>query len=470
MPSPPRRKSPSPAALGTHLEWHGRSIRVRVKVPPSRRDAVGKAWLKETLPTNDPREAELLKWPVIGRLKNAIARVKTEDDRTNRDREALAWREAIDHEARQLEAEGIEPWRATLPLALADKAEQIEATEGEAVARAFVDVASGTATPLETLVDDWLKEREVSGRTEQAFRYAVKQLVAWCGDSEVPQTVQAIDRRAAGRFVQERFINQGTDPGTANKTVTGLKSYWTWLIKRGHIESDGKRDAPNPWQGQRLGKKKKRRGENGEPSKRPFTDAEVATLITGTAHKQRLGDFVVIAALTGMRRDEIANLRVKHVADGMIRVLGTKTDAALRDVPVHPDLVDLFKRRAGGKSANDFIFDELPEQTSDARGRGAPITQEFTRDRRELGVEDKEEGARQSRIDLHSFRRWFIKKAVAALEDGATGFTAWTIADVVGHSKDDGPLPMTMGRYPGRADVKALRACVDSVNLPVSEG
>lgn len=366
MPSPSRRKSPSPAALGTHLEWHGRSIRVRVKVPPSRREAVGKAWLKETLPTNDPREAELLKWPVIGRLKNTIAGVKTEDDRTNRDREALAWKEAIDHEARQLEDEGIEPWRATLPLALTDKAEQIEATEGEAVARAFVDVASGTATPLQTLVDDWLKEREVSGRTEQAFRYAVKQLALWCGEADVPQTVQAIDRRTAGRFVQQRFTNQGTDPGTANKTITGLKSYWTWLIKRGHIEGDGSREASNPWEGQRLGKKK-RRGEAGEPSKRPFTDAEVSILVAGTARKQRLGDFVNVAALTGMRRDEIANLKVKHIADGVIRVLGTKTDAALRDVPVHPDLTDLLKRRSTGKSANDFIFDELPEQTSDAR-------------------------------------------------------------------------------------------------------
>lgn len=333
MPPAPRRKTAALPSLGTHLEWHGRSIRVRVKVPPSRREAVGKAWLKETLPTNDPREAELLKWPVIGRLKKAIAGVKTEDDRSDRNREALAWKEAIDHEARQLEEDGQEPWRATLPLALTDKAEQIEANDGEAVARAFVDVASGVATPLDTLVDDWLKEREVTGRTEQAFRYAVKQLVAWCADNQTPQTVQAIDRRVAGRFVQQRFINRGTDPSTANKSITGLKSYWTWLIKRGHIESDGNRDAANPWEGQRLGKKK-RRGETGEPSKRPFTDAEVGTLIAGTASKLRLGDFVKVAALTGMRRDEIANLRVKHVAGGVIRVLGTKTDAALRDVPV----------------------------------------------------------------------------------------------------------------------------------------
>jgi hypothetical protein len=81
-------------------------------------------------------------------------------------------------------------------------------------------------------------------------------------------------------------------------------------------------------------------------------------------------------------------------------------------------------------------------------------------------VDDTREGSRQSWIDLYFLRRWFIRKAVQALEEGATGFTAWTIADVAGHSKEDGPLPMTMGRYPGRADIKALRACVEAVRLP----
>lgn len=46
--------------------------------------------------------------------------------------------------------------------------------------------------------------------------------------------------------------------------------------------------------------------------------------------------------------------------------------------------------------------------------------------------------------------------------------TAWTIADVVGHSNEDGPLPMTMGRYPGKASLDAMKACVEAVNLPAS--
>jgi hypothetical protein len=37
-----------------------------------------------------------------------------------------------------------------------------------------------------------------------------------------------------------------------------------------------------------------------------------------------------------------------------------------------------------------------------------------------------------------------IRKAIQALKERATGFTARTIAAVVGRSKKDGPLPMTM--------------------------
>ncbi len=64
------------------------------------------------------------------------------------------------------------------------------------------------------------------------------------------------------------------------------------------------------------------------------------------------------------------------------------------------------------------------------------------------------------------FDVWFIRRAIVALEDGARGYHQWTIADVVGHSKNGRPSRYDHGRYPGRADVKALRACVEAVRLP----
>jgi hypothetical protein len=66
-------------------------------------------------------------------------------------------------------------------------------------------------------------------------------------------------------------------------------------------------------------------------------------------------------------------------------------------------------------------------------------------------------------VDFHSWRRWFIRKARDARQD------PWTIADVVGHDKEALPLAMTMGRYPGESNDKALQECVEAVRLPEPE-
>lgn len=47
---------------------------------------------------------------------------------------------------------------------------------------------------------------------------------------------------------------------------------------------------------------------------------------------------------------------------------------------------------------------------------------------RHLKLDDRIEERRQARTGFHSFRHWFIRKAVEALEQGAMGFTAWTLA------------------------------------------
>jgi hypothetical protein len=51
---------------------------------------------------------------------------------------------------------------------------------------------------------------------------------------------------------------------------------------------------------------------------------------------------------------------------------------------------------------------------------------------------------------------------------GPTGFSSWTIAEVVGYSKEVIPLGMTMGRYRGRASVDDMRAYMEAIRHPTS--
>lgn len=448
-----------------YLEQHHGKWRVSVAVPRHLQGTLGTR-LKHPLNTDSLAVANRLKWAVVATLKGAIEKAERVHDRAGGKgkgkagdvvaAEGMEWREAIAAEA----ATAVEP---VLPDLVIDRAEELERQHGTARAKAFVAVATGKVTPIATLEPAWLAEAGYSGRTETARKQAVRGLLAWCRASDVPEVVEAVDRRIAGRFVSEVFIAKGVDPATANKLITGLSAFWQWLIRRGHASA-------NPWERQSL-KVRKVRTEDGEEAKRPFTDKEVAAILAGAEGVASLpmADLCRLAALSGMRLGEMADLKVRNVRDGVIRVAQGKTDAAARDVPIHPDVAVMVAARCAGKAPEAYVFHELPEQRSNARSRGAPVSQAFTRLLRTLKLADQIEGRRQARTDFHSFRRWFIRKAVDALEKGATGYTAWTIADVVGYSNEAGPLGMTMGRYPGPAGMEPRRACVEAVVLPVAK-
>jgi hypothetical protein len=53
-----------------------------------------------------------------------------------------------------------------------------------------------------------------------------------------------------------------------------------------------------------------------------------------------------------------------------------------------------------------------------------------------------------------------------ALNGGATGYSQWTMGQVMGHAGSGMPLEMTMGVYAGKAGMEAKAACVRAVKLP----
>lgn len=200
------------AKLGSHLEWHGAIIRVKVRVPPSLQATVGKAWLKESLPTAVPKDAEILKWPVVARLKQQLGKSRQGRPDDPLLTEAFAWREAKQDEAERIEAGEIDADDAAVDGALDARADTVERLEGGDRRSLFTAVASGAATPLTALQDAWLRENEYAPRAAEAYRHAVRLLAGWCAEARVSPTIEAITRKAAGRFVSEHFIAKGAHP------------------------------------------------------------------------------------------------------------------------------------------------------------------------------------------------------------------------------------------------------------------
>ncbi len=441
------------------LEQHGPSWRVRVKVPDRLRPILGVSKLVVPLHTDSPAIANREKHRHIHLLKQRIAEAEVELRRRNKNAidprvtEGLEWRRALTDETQTYVIGDLEG-------AYMARLDQLEASQGAASAGIVSRIAHG-AVPIGTLADEWLEVKPLKPRQKLDYRRAVAKLETWLLAKSVSPTVEAISRRIASDYRDEAFAKAGVHPRTANKDLSVLSGLWKHAERKALVQD-------NPWRGQSLPETSSAtRGAH----KRPLTDSELATLLASEHASPLLRDAMTVLALSGMRTEELARMKVGDLRDltgplPYVSLRGTKTTAARREVPIHPDALPIILRRIEGKGVEAFLLDELPTPRADsAMERGQPITKAFGRLRHRLGIDEREDGARQANVDLHGLRRWFIAKARDAINAGGQGFTMYTVAEVVGHQKGDLGLSMT-SRYAGRETMEAKAACVRAVRLP----
>ena len=90
------------------------------------------------------------------------------------------------------------------------------------------------------------------------------------------------------------------------------------------------------------------------------------------------------------------------------------------------------------------------------RERSSALSKRFGRYRQSVSVEERDDGKRHSRIDFHSWRRWFVTEARRAGIDRAV------VAAVVGHRVGN----LTDDVYADGPDAALLRRCIEAVRLP----
>ena len=282
------------------------------------------------------------------------------------------------------------------------------------------------------------------------YKGIVKHFADWQASAGHGSSVEAVTRRIAGLYAQhlERSVS-----ATRTRTVCGaLMGYWRWMEKRGAV-AEG---MANPWERQAPGKA---RAKGAAEPERAFTDDEVAALLSGTTEGFML-DLMRFGALTGARLEELARLTVGMCDAKVIRAPGVKGSkvSTPRDVPVHPDLAPVIAERMKGKPADAWLFPEFGDLNKHGERSGA-VSKRFNRYRQDVGVHEREEGRRRSRVNFHSFRRWFSTRAVAAGEEPRI------IEAVIGHKPDPSDVLMRSYVTAGQLGEK-LRKCVLAVKLP----
>lgn len=439
---------------------------VRMKVPQASRAALGKTELWQSLETDDLSVAWSRVVVVAGKMRAQIEAARRNPDGTRKDakgdptaaqRKTEAWwveHRIPDprHPGRYLIPDELEvEWSVTVDEVLGDPINR----EGEATEPAFapgreeaalqlVGKVTGAVVPVAEELDRYMAQEGVRASYAARTKAASSTLVEWLRANRHGDNVHAVTGRVADQFVDAVAVGRTTK--TVNTYISALSAYWSWMRRR-HI-------VPiNPWAG--LSRREVDRGSNAE--KRPFSDDEIKALLSGPA-KPTLRDMMLLAALTGMRQAEIGNLKVRDAEGGVFVVTKSKTTAGERSVPIHPDLTALVARRVEGKAADDYLLEELTAPASRPERRGYKVAEWFTAYRRDLNLDARQEGRRQSDADFHSFRRWFATKAEQA------GQPPHTISAVLGHKEGRGG--MTLGVYSAGPSLEQRRAVVEAVRLP----
>jgi integrase len=341
------------------------------------------------------------------------------------------------------------------PLQVALDVEEMERERLTGADRRAFDVARLGRVPVDHHLEAYLNAVKLVPASKAERRGQILRFAQWAAKERV--RLDGVDRRTAGRYVDSLVAMH---PVTRSKHLMALRGYWGYLHIRGLIEGGDKRGAP--WTDQEMPDRSGRSDRDEVEPERPFTADEVKTLLTSpwpdrmkVEHRAQVMDSLRLSLLSGLRLGEVVSLRVEDVDDVSIKVRAGKSAAAIRTVPLHPDLVELITRRTLGKASGTPLFDELvgERDPEDACGK------RFRRYRERIGVREDIEGVRRSRVNFHSARRWFATSAVHA------GCSERHVEDVIGHKAQQ--VRGVLGAYvPGGASWEQRKAVVASVRLP----
>ena len=339
---------------------------------------------------------------------------------------------------------------------LDEEVEHLTREHGNAAADRFLNIVHGRVD-VEHHLEDYLREAGLASKTTRERSGLVKLFARWAAGRGL--SIVGVNRGEAGRYVTSTLVPMNRR--TASKHLTALSQYWSYLIRRGHVE------GPNPWKDQLL-PDNKRRVERGDldGKERAFTTKELQALLyppaptkRGAVNWQLMQDVMCIGALSGMREAEIITLWASDVGfadngEATFHLQHGKNPNAARPVPVHTDLMEIVKRRLKGKSGTDLLFPELVKSKNPADTFG----KRFRTYREGRGVDDKREDKRRSLVNFHSFRRWFVTEAERAGQQEAI------ISAVVGH--EEGRKSITLSVYSSGPSEDQKRRCVEAVRLP----
>lgn len=274
--------------------------------------------------------------------------------------------------------------------------------------------------------ETWLRNEDKGDKTIRTYLSVMTKFVAWyegsTGKTFEPQDVTAIllqDYRSHMQTVNCK-------PATINKALATLKTFFSWAVDTGHIDS-------NP----ALKVKMKRVQQTHAP--KWLNDGEVNRLLYAVESQKnefkRSRDMAIIRMMldAGLRVEEVTELKLGHIdfKGETVNVVNGK-GGKYRSVPMTKELRKVLKqwmayRMDSDKPVHqdsDFVF--VSERSGQMTTRAIAYVVDGYLERCGL-LERTEDGSKTDGFSCHSLRHTFCKRLVNA------GWPLQNVAKVAGH-------------------------------------
>jgi hypothetical protein len=293
-------------------------------------------------------------------------------------------------------------------------------------------------TLLAPLVEDWKASLRLAQKSiDQHHRDVVKM-----ADHFV--SLEAIKPQAVKAWT-DKLILEGMTSGSLVRIVGGCRSLWRYLQEATILPMD----TPDPFVGSfRLATKT---ATKVTVDRKAFTADELVKVYDKalTNDDEPLARLIALGAFTGARIEEICSLKVENCQGGLFHITDSKTDAGIREVPIHPALVPLVAKMT--KESTDGYL--VPSKAGGQYGvRSDPYSKRFGRLKGSMGFGPG-----------HVFHS--IRKTVATLLEQAD-VKEGIAADILGHEKKT----LSYGLYSSGSSMAQKLEAISKVTYPGALG
>lgn len=391
---------PSNATI-KHTEKRANLYYAVLTIPAEVRHIVGKLRFFQSTQTGNKAEAAIRIAILVAGWKTEIAKARG----TLPDPKATFWESlrtdfinAKDDAHESVAQDAIEQALTTGPHRIVDPAKASQTWK----------YATGQATLLAPLVTGWKASLRHAQKTiDQQSRDVTKMAEHFVSVEELtPQKIKAWT---------DKLIGKGATASTMERMGNGCRSLWAYLQQSGAVSMI----EPDPFVGPfKLAMRTAVNNKVGR-SGVSYSPDQLAALYSGAVAKgdAPLADLIALGAYTGARIEELCKLTKDTAKDGVFH-MGTKTEASLRDCPIHPAVAPLVARMLAA-SKDGFL---VPSTADNQYGnRSGPLSQRFGHLKKALGY---------GRAHVfHSTRSTLITMMERArVPEGIA-------ADIVGHAK-----------------------------------